>query len=250
MAKVEDLVGEIFDGQRSGLAVEFEGWMRGSRRCLAFAELYRSKIRSKLRQAGSREQLGDVRAELETAALLLSDRRFEVAYETYAALKQRGPDFTVTYRVNTTFNVEVRRVRGDGTRMNREGTDFSGDGGSGMGKLVGVVCEKVSQMPPSVANLLWLVVEGEWGGLEIGDWKLEMGEVVGVLRRMAERKEEDFFRRRGFRDAASFLKQLNRLSGIVVRREEGQVVWLNPAARHGVGGEVGRGIEGLEIGEL
>ena len=40
---------------------------------------------------------------------------------------------------------------------------------------------------------------------------------------MAERREDDYFRRRGFRDAAAFLKQLPRLSGIVVPGSVAQV---------------------------
>ena len=53
--------------------------------------------------------LKDLRAELETAVLLLRDERFTLEYEKYVATKQRGQDFTVTFKTHTPFNVEVRR---------------------------------------------------------------------------------------------------------------------------------------------
>src|SRR5690606_1466653 len=88
-SKTDELLDEIFDGQRTAFCTEFEGWLRQSRRFREFATHHRTKIRSKLRKANN---LKDVRAELETALLLLSERRFELEYEKYAALKERGPD--------------------------------------------------------------------------------------------------------------------------------------------------------------
>ena len=52
---------------------------RGSSRFRAFAETYRDKIHKKLRNATDPDAVRDVRAELQTARLLLADRRFEVA---------------------------------------------------------------------------------------------------------------------------------------------------------------------------
>src|SRR6185369_2610002 len=93
--------------------------------------------------------MNDLRAELETAALLLREERFTLEYEKYAALKQRGPDFTVTFKTHTPFNVEVRRIRS--LELDDENAEAR------IGKLMSVLCEKVRQMPPSIVNLLWLV---------------------------------------------------------------------------------------------
>ena len=53
-----------------------------------------------------------------------------------------------------------------------------------------------------------------------------------TLRQLAERKAEDFFKRRGFESAAHFLKQYHQLSGIVLRQSSENVLWLNSLARH------------------
>jgi hypothetical protein len=146
---------------------------------------------------------------------LLREERFALEYEKYAARKQRGPDFTVTFKTHTLFNVEVRRIRGD-----RGPEDVAAE----MNRLVAVLCDKVGQMPAGVANLLWLVDEA-------GIAERDLDGAAAALRALAERKVETFFTRRGFESAADFLRQYQRLSGIVLRRPEGIVVWLNPLAR-------------------
>ncbi|NLX10492.1 MAG: hypothetical protein GXY36_12625 [Chloroflexi bacterium] len=218
MAAIDDLLNDIFDGYRPGFYPEFEAWVRGSRRYRAFATDYRTKIRAKLKNARSEAgRVQDLRAELETAALLLRDERFTLEYEKYAALKQRGPDFTVTFRTHTPFNVEVRRIRS---------TEL--DGGSAEArttKLTAVLCDKVGQMPPSIVNLLWLVAEDAIS-------EADLNEAGVTLRQLAERKTEEFFTRRGFASAAAFLKQYQHLSGIVLRQPGEIVIWLNALARH------------------
>ena len=237
MATIDALLEEIFQDKKPVFYREFEGWVRDSRRFSAFAHDYRYKIRSKLRNAGDDESLQDLRAELETAALLLGERRFAVAYETYAALKQRGPDFTVTYKTHTPFNVEVRRLRGgEAAEGEREG-----GGESRSGKLMAVLCDKVGQMPPSIVNFLWLIAEGEIS-------EEELSGAVAALRRLAEGKEEAYFTRRGFAGAAAFLRQLRRLSGIVLRQAGENVLWLNPMAQHKAPPEIGRVLERLGRG--
>ena len=64
-----------------------------------------------------------------------------------------GPDFTVTFKTHTPFNVEVRRIRS--VEMD------DGDPEARTGKLMAVLCDKVRQMPPSIINLLWLIAERE-----------------------------------------------------------------------------------------
>jgi hypothetical protein len=210
---------------------EFEGWVRGSRRFKAFATNYRAKIRAKLRNAREEAVMKDVRAELETAALLLRDERFTLEYEKYAASRGRGPDFTVTFKTHTPFNVEVRRIRS--VELGE------GDAEARTVKLMAVLCDKVGQMPPSIVNLLWLTAERQIS-------EADLNHAVGTVRQLAEGKAEDFFKKRGFDSAASFLKQYRQLSGIVLRQSGETVVWLNSLARHKAPPEIMTAIQRLE----
>jgi hypothetical protein len=226
----DELLDTIFDGQKTDLYDEFEGWLRDSRRFMAFAETYRGKIRAKLKNARDEGGLKDLRAELATAAALLREERFALEYEKYAAAKQRGPDFTVTFKTHTPFNVEVRRIRG----LELE----DGDAEARMAKLVAVLVDKVGQMPPSIVNLLWLFADREIA-------EADLTRATTTLRRLAEGKAEEFFTRRGFESAADFLKRYSRLSG-VVWRSAGNAVWLNPLARHKAPPEIVAAIQRLE----
>ena len=179
MSALDVLLDEIFDSRPAALRAEFGGWARESRRFATFAGDYRAKIRAKLRHAGDDDSRRDLRAELETAALLLRDERFSVEYEKYAAAKQRGPDFTVTFKTHTPFNVEVRRLRAV------EGKDDE----ARATRLVYVLCDKVQQMPPSIANLLWLSADGT---IVVDD----VNAATTALRQLADRKADDFFARR------------------------------------------------------
>ncbi|MBL8166383.1 MAG: hypothetical protein JNJ61_30640 [Anaerolineae bacterium] len=216
MPTLDDLLTYIFDGQNPALYAEFEGWVRESRRYKAFATTYRSKIRTKLKQAHDEAMVKDVRAELEVAALLLREERFMLEYEKYAASKQRGPDFTVMFRTHTPFNVEVRRVRG---------VELEDGDDARITKLMAVLCDKVGQMPPSIVNLLWLTTERALT-------EADVARSGRTLLQLAERKEELFFTRRGFESAAEFLKAYQRLSGIVVWQPGAPVLWPNALARH------------------
>lgn len=231
MPALDELLDYIFDGKKPASYPEFEGWVRGSRRFKAFATSYRGKIRTKLKNVRDDGGMKDLRAELETAVLLLREERFTLEYEKYAATKQRGPDFTVTFKTHTPFNVEVRRIR------SLELDD--GDAEARITKLMAVVCDKVGQMPPSSVNLLWLITEREIS-------EADLTRAVTTLRQLAERKAEDFFTRRGFENAADFLKRSSRLSGIVLRPAGERVLWLNSLARHKLPPEVVTAIQRLE----
>ena len=172
----------------------------------------------------------DLRAELETAALLLREERFTLEYETYAASKQRGPDFTVTFKTHTPFNVEVRRIRS--VELDEDDTEAR------LSKLMAVLCDKVGQMPPSIVNLLWLTAERQIS-------EADLTRAAVTLRQLAERKAEDFFTRRGFESAADFLKQYRRLSGIVLRQSGKNMLWHNSLARHAVPREIVTAIQRL-----
>lgn len=234
MTTVDELLAEIFEGKKSALYVEFAGWLRNSRRFKAFAVRYRTKIRAKLKNARDERGVRDLHAELETAAVLLRDERFTLEYEKYAASKQRGPDFTVTYRTNTPFNVEVRRLHRVELR--------DGDTEALIGKLMTVLCEKVGQMPPSIVNALWLVAEGDIS-------QDDLVRAVTTLRQLAERKTDEYFTRRGFASAAEFLKYYIRLSAIVLHPAAENSVWLNALARHKPPREIVTALERLNASE-
>jgi hypothetical protein len=172
----------------------------------------------------------DLRTELETAALLLQSEHFTLEYEKYAASKQRGPDFTVTFKTHTPFNVEVRRLRPV------EVDD--GDTDARIGKLITVLCDKIGQMPPSIVNLLWLTAERELS-------EADLARAVTTLRQRADRQDHDYFVRRGFANTAAFYKQYHRMSGIVLRRSGAHFLWLNPLARHQVPPEIVTAIQRL-----
>jgi hypothetical protein len=217
MPALDELLAYIFDGKRTPLYREFEGWVRGSRRFKAFAIANGGKIRAKLRTVRDEAGMKDLRAELETAVLLLREERFTLEYEKYAASKQRGPDFTVTFKTHTPFNVEVRRMRG--VELGE------GDAEAHVGKLMAALCDKVGQMPPSIVNLLWLVAEGEIP-------EADLATALTTLRQLADRKTDEFFTRRGFDSAADFLRHYSHLSAIVLRQPGRNVLWPNSTARH------------------
>jgi hypothetical protein len=203
--------------------------MRESRRFKTFVFDYRTKIRAKLKSARDADSMKEVRAELATAALLLREKRFTLEYEKYAAAKQRGPDFTVTFKTHTPFNVEVRHIH----------SVDSDEPAARLDKLIAVVCEKVGQMPPSIVNLLWLVDEREIA-------EADLVQAVTTLRNLAEHKDEDFFTGRRFDSAAHFLKQFRQLSGIILYQSGENVVWLNSVARHQAPPDIVRAIQRIQ----
>ncbi len=231
MSALDDLLGSIFDGQKPAFYPEFEGWVRESRRFKAFASTYNTKIRAKLKNARDEGGIKDLRAELETAALLLREERFTLEYEKYAPLKQRGPDLTVMFKTHTPFNVEVRRIR------SKELDE--GDSDAYMGKLMTVLCDKVGQMPPSIINLLWLITEQNIS-------QANLSRAGMTLRQLAERKTEDFFTRRDFKNASDFLRQYSHLSGVVLHQAGEDGIWINPLAKHKVPPEILSAIQRLE----
>ena len=122
------------------MADELVAWLSGSARFRAFADAHRDKIRKKFRNATDSEALRDVRTELQVARLLLADRRFDLAFESYGSSKG-GPDFTISFRGARSFNLEVTRLRAP-------------RGASAGSALLA----KLRQLPPSTANVVLLAV--------------------------------------------------------------------------------------------
>jgi hypothetical protein len=220
----DELLAYIFEGQAHALNLEFAAWVAASARFRAFAEIYRDKIRKKLRGIRDDEGLRDLRYELEVAYLLLGQRRFAVEYEKGGVGKQRGPDFCVTFRSRILFNVEVKHIRLSEQERRSEQQEF--------GKLAGTACQKIGQLPPGMINLLVFCYDG---GVNDG---FDVAEAMARLRALAERRDEAFFTRRGFADSRDFLKQYQRLSGALFRGLGEQsggasgLLWLNSIARH------------------
>ncbi|MBX3046220.1 MAG: hypothetical protein KF698_04420 [Anaerolineales bacterium] len=209
MSATSELLEAIFGSKQPAFYTEFEGWLRSSRRFRAFAHEYRNKIRAKFNNARHAGALDDLHAELRAAALLVREQRFDVEYEHYAAAKQRGPDFTVRFKGHTSFNVEVRRLPDDPAR------------------LPAIICEKIGQLPAGSINLLWLAAGA-------GYTEAQLLAATAELHAAASRKDDAYFSKRSFADAAEFNKRYPRLSGILLHRPDDSVIWLNPQARHAV----------------
>src|SRR5579859_6787719 len=94
------ICGETADELRTRLV----GLMAASPRFRAFVEEHQDKIGKKVRAARDADGVRDLALELEVAYRLLSERRFALRYEAYAAGKTRGPDFTVIYKERPACN--------------------------------------------------------------------------------------------------------------------------------------------------
>jgi hypothetical protein len=231
MSALDELLNSIFDGKKSAFAAEFESWLRSSRRFKAFATSYHSKIRTKLKNVRDEGGMKDLRAELQTAVLLLREERFSLEYEKFAASKRRSPDFTVTFKTHTPFNVEVRRIRS--LELSAENPEAH------LIKLTAALCDKIGQTQPSMMNLLWLIDEAS---LSEADLTL----AINGLLQLAQNKVEDFFRKYHYESATDFLKHYRQLSGIVLQQNGENRIWQNSQARHKLPSEIVNAILRLE----
>ena len=213
-----DLLPYIFSNTRLPLAVQFAQWVQASPRFRAFAFAYRDKIRKKVRGVTEAEGYLDLRAELAAAFFLTQERRFLVEYETYGVGKQRGPDFSVTYKTHTRFDVEVTRLRGlSGTHAGAS---------SEAGKLANTLCVKLKQLPPSMINILFLVADALYS-------EDDLSNALRLLAERAEHKDDEFFTRRGFLGVRDFHRHYSRLSAIrIVTAGAPPLLRLLPQARH------------------
>ncbi len=196
----------------SDLAGELSGWLAESPRFRAFAEANRDKIRRKLRGATDAEARRDVRMEVAVARSLLADRRVDLVFEAYGS-GRAGPDFTVAFRGERTFNLEVTRLR-------------RGEATSVWGPLLA----KLLQLPPSVPNALLLAIDGDDAGT------VDVVATVHGLRARADRKDDAFFANRGFVGTRGFYDRFLRLSAAFVWAEAAAAgqrasVWSNTSAR-------------------
>jgi hypothetical protein len=221
---VDELLTHIFEARTHALAAQFGRWLVSSARFRAFAEQYRAKIRKKVRGTRDQEGLNDLTFELEIAYLLLSERRFAVEYEKGGVGKQRGPDFYVTFRTHTPFNVEVKRFRASAIDRTAEPPEYS--------RIASSVCQKIGQLPAGMINILAIGSDAEPYHAS------DVAAAMAGLRTRAEHKDDPFFTRRGFLSAGDFLKQYQRLSAVLFHAplaaggEPASILWLNAIARH------------------
>jgi hypothetical protein len=225
---VNEILAYVCSDQPHALAGPLAEWLLASSRFRAFVSTYRDKIRKKIRGARDDEGLRDLLLELEIAYTLLQEQRFTVEYEKYGLGKARSPDFVVAFKVSVLFNLEVTRLRATDNGAEERLLDkrFASS------RLSDIVCGKLGQMLPGMINIL--LVAPDIDQLTSADVQMAMAE----LKARAERKDAQFFARKGFRDAPEFFKQFHQLSGIILRgassREAGTrpSLWANAQAKH------------------
>lgn len=228
---IHETLNYLFDHRPHVLAPHLTHWMSELPRFADFVETHRDKIRKKIRGSHSSDGFQDLRAELETAYMLLREKRFTLAYEPYGKGTGRGPDFAVTFRTRITFNVEVTRMRLS-MQENDEGEPPPFDSQAEGRRMTDIVGSKLSQMLPSMMNLLVIIADHQIM------CELEVGKVMNQLKQRAEQKEPQLFQRHSFRDTSDFFKYYQRLSGVLLRstgnHETGKcpLLWLNNQAKH------------------
>jgi hypothetical protein len=182
----------------------------------AFLDVYRGKIGKKVRSLEGPGSWHDLWLELWTAARLLSDRRFEIAYESYAAQKMRGPDLTATFRTHITCHIEIKHVRAE----------------LGLAKWTEVLCSKLGQLPSGAINVLLVGTRAQI----VESCPAESA--VSKLGQAAQRGEDVVFQRYGLPGARDYSRQMMRLSGVLrvadwdLDSEARYSLWRSPTARH------------------
>ena len=229
---IHETLNYLFDNRPHVLAPHLTHWMSELPRFADFVETHRAKIRKKIRGSHSSDGFQDLRAELETAYLLLREKRFTLAYEPYGKGTRRGPDFAVTFRTRITFNVEVTRMRLSIRANNDAGEQPLFDPQYEGRRMAEIVGSKLSQMLPSMMNLLVIMADQQTM------CELDVGQVMNQLKQRAEQKEPQLFQRHSFRDTSDFFKSYQRLSGVLLRstgnHETGKcpILWLNNQTKH------------------
>ncbi len=232
----DELLAFLFDETPHPLVAPMATWVASSRRFATFVAENRTKIRRKLHSRLDLQSLLDLRLELETAYLLLSERGFNLTYEPSPAGQTRGPDFAVTHASSIVFMVEVTRLQSRGPRQRDTGGGQDRDEALGEGasashpedRLADAVLGKLSQMQTGYSNILLIGYEGPvLTGQTVRD-------CIASLQRRAERNDARVNKKFGTR--LEFFRSFQRLSELVVRlgehgRHAESVCWLNPQAR-------------------
>jgi hypothetical protein len=220
--ETDQLVRYVAHRARPGLQSDLGHWLENNSRFRAFVATHRDKVRKKLSSSDDEESRLDVRSELLVAYLMLADRRIELAFEAYGALR-RGPDLTVTYRANQRFNLEVTRLRATVDPATSEPDP-------GVARLANVIAAKVRQLPGDLPNVLAITTRG------LASTEASLAAATRLLKLHSDQKDDAFFARKGLRNARDFYTQYLHLSGVFVLDEAttpANVVFsLNREARH------------------
>lgn len=211
--RTDQLVQHVAQRCRPRLRSELARWIEASPRFSVFLTTHQDKVRKKLNSTDDEEHRLDVRAELRVAYLLAADRRFELAFEAYGA-RRLGPDLTVTFRANQRFNLEVTRLR------------TTAEPGTAVARLATVVTGKLRQLPGDTPNALVIAARG----LALDEASLVAA--MHLLKQHADRKDDDFFARRGLKNARDFYAQFLHLGGICMLCDASAIFWPNREARH------------------
>jgi hypothetical protein len=221
-----ELLVALFGGIGHPLASRCARQMVACPRFGAFLDVYRGKIGKKVRSLEGPGSWHDLWLELWTAARLLADRRFEVAYESYAAQKMRGPDLTATFRTHTICHIEIKHVRAE----------------LSLAKWTEVLCTKLGQLPAGAINVLLVGT-----GVQIVE-SCSVESAIRELGQAAQRGEDSAFQRYGLPEARDYSRQMTRLSG-VLRVADWDLdssarfsLWHNPAARHALPPDLARAL--------
>lgn len=223
----DELLAALLEGAPHPLADELAAWLADSRRFAAFAAAHLPKVRKKLRAPGDREDLGDLRLELETARLLLRERALSLRYEPPG--EGRGPDFEVAFTTRFAFGVEVARVRPAAAGPLA--------GAALDGRLADVVVRKLGQLLPDRANVLLVGVDAP-----PPDEPAVRAAMLAAQRR-AEAGDPALVGRHGLQGRGDFFRRYRRLSAVLVRgtplrAADPLVLWDNPQAERPLPSEV------------
>ncbi|MGO8946517.1 MAG: hypothetical protein ACLQUY_02395 [Ktedonobacterales bacterium] len=225
----QELLISLFGGVGHPLASRCAAQMADSPRFRAFLDEYRGKIGKKVRSLEGPASWQDLWLELWAAARLLSDRRFEVAYESYAAQKVRGPDLTATFRTHISCHIEIKHVRAELSSV----------------KWAEVLCTKFGQFPPAAMNVLLVGTSAQI------HQSCSVETAVGELGRLARRGENAVFQRYGLPGARDYFRHIVRLSGVLraadwdLERSAQHTLWRNPVARHPLPPDLARALLAL-----
>ena len=208
--EVSRLCAALFGG--TPLAAPCLAWTVESQRYAAFLDGYQGKIGKKLRGVGDDGGYFDLLAELDVAHRLLSERGFTLVYEPYLAERQRGPDFSVTFKTHVEFMVEVRRLRPSAVEVDQ--------------RLVSVLANKLRQLPAGLPNALALVCDDDAVTSE------GIQAALSTLAAAAQRKDDAACRHMGFASARDLLRRMERLSAVAVLAPALVFLYEPPRARH------------------
>jgi hypothetical protein len=112
------------------------------------------------------------------------------------------------------FALEVTHVRGL-QRATSRGID---------GRLIDVLAGKLSQMQVGIANVLLVTAPG-------GDAKIDLGAHAAWIKKKAESRDRDFYKRQRFLEPAEFFRYFQRLSALLLQINGAPTIsWQNRAA--------------------